>query len=561
MAQIIHNISFPNDGNGDELRTAFGNQNTMNADLYTNKVDKEVGKGLSTNDYTNAEKIKLAGIEEGAEVNVQADWSQNDDTADDFIKNKPEQLASSVGHFHVAHSGIFSFPQNIDANTPTILVNDGEGDFSTNDFAPNGITNVWDSTTNSLDFSEFSLGDQLAVRVDLRVDTTSANQKIECYILLGEGTDSEYKLSLGREQIKNSTTDLPFQKSVLFSIDNEDWRDTPAYIYFESDDDAVVTVIGWYVPILRKSVNILEVEGGGASWGSITGILANQLDLQNALDNKEDNIGYMPENVANKSTNTSLGTSDTLYPTQNAVKVYADTKLDKVTTVDVDKAYVKLANGTQAMKPISDLNDVLEFANLSAFPTTGETGKIYVALDTNLTYRWSGSAYVQIGGGGNETTFVVYAAHGGVNTSAGVERIASNTAASPLAFLNNAVKSGSTLTGPVDIYPFGRVHETSKVKRLYFRFKWENSSIASDHTIRVYAFDQSVAFTNSITNSRLLYEGLVVKPLAAFANSQTIVYGFNFLDDNLYEGNLLAFTIESTAVIQLREPLLIFSYQ
>lgn len=36
-------------------------------------------------------------------------------------------------------------------------------------------------------------------------------------------------------------------------------------------------------------------------------------------------LGYTAENVANKSTVTSLGTSNTLYPTQNAVKVYADT--------------------------------------------------------------------------------------------------------------------------------------------------------------------------------------------------------------------------------------------
>ena len=46
----------------------------------------------------------------------------------------------------------------------------------------------------------------------------------------------------------------------------------------------------------------------------------------------------------------------------------------------------------------SYVDDVLEFANLAAFPAIGETGKIYVALDTNFTYRWSGSAYVQIGG-------------------------------------------------------------------------------------------------------------------------------------------------------------------
>lgn len=44
----------------------------------------------------------------------------------------------------------------------------------------------------------------------------------------------------------------------------------------------------------------------------------------------------------------------------------------------------------------SFVDDVLEFANLAAFPVTGATGKIYVALDNNKTYRWSGSAYIEI---------------------------------------------------------------------------------------------------------------------------------------------------------------------
>ena len=44
----------------------------------------------------------------------------------------------------------------------------------------------------------------------------------------------------------------------------------------------------------------------------------------------------------------------------------------------------------------SYVDDVLEFANQEAFPKSGETGKIYVAQDTNLTYRWSGSQYVEI---------------------------------------------------------------------------------------------------------------------------------------------------------------------
>ena len=42
------------------------------------------------------------------------------------------------------------------------------------------------------------------------------------------------------------------------------------------------------------------------------------------------------------------------------------------------------------------VDDVLEFANKTAFPSTGESGKIYVAQDINKTYRWSGTAYVEI---------------------------------------------------------------------------------------------------------------------------------------------------------------------
>ena len=44
----------------------------------------------------------------------------------------------------------------------------------------------------------------------------------------------------------------------------------------------------------------------------------------------------------------------------------------------------------------SYVDDVLSYSSQSAFPATGETGKIYIAEDTNKTYRWSGSAYAEI---------------------------------------------------------------------------------------------------------------------------------------------------------------------
>ena len=62
------------------------------------KLLKYLGKDLSTNDYTDIEKTKVqtayihsqtAHAPSNAEANVQSNWNQTVDTADDFIKNKP----------------------------------------------------------------------------------------------------------------------------------------------------------------------------------------------------------------------------------------------------------------------------------------------------------------------------------------------------------------------------------------------------------------------------------------------------------------------------------------
>lgn len=66
--------------------------------VVSGKVDKETGKGLSTNDYTTAEKNKLSGIAAGAEVNVNADWNAN--SGDAQILNKPANLVQDASYVH-----------------------------------------------------------------------------------------------------------------------------------------------------------------------------------------------------------------------------------------------------------------------------------------------------------------------------------------------------------------------------------------------------------------------------------------------------------------------------
>lgn len=104
--------------------------------------------------------------------------------------------------------------------------------------------------------------------------------------------------------------------------------------------------------------------GGGGTWGSITGTLSDQTDLQNSLNNKQDSLGFTPENVANKAVDFSV-VNDTLYPSVKAVndtfaKVFTD--LDDVPnsyTGQSDKFVQVKTDGTGLQftdLPVADIN-------------------------------------------------------------------------------------------------------------------------------------------------------------------------------------------------------------
>jgi hypothetical protein len=98
-------------------------------------------------------------------------------------------------------------------------------------------------------------------------------------------------------------------------------------------------------------------------------------------------LGFTPENVANKQNNLSVDGTAAKYPTVDAVNLALTTKAD-------------LVGGLVPQNQLpSYVDDVLEFSNLASFPATGEIGKIYIALDSNKQYRWTGSVYLQITNG------------------------------------------------------------------------------------------------------------------------------------------------------------------
>ena len=108
----------------------------------------------------------------------------------------------------------------------------------------------------------------------------------------------------------------------------------------DNREDIVLNVTPTVVEI---NINSLT-SNFGVEWGDITGTLADQTDLNNALALKANLVG------------------------------------GKVPASELP----------------SYVDDVVEVANFAALPATGETGKIYITLDNNKIYRWSGSVYVEI---------------------------------------------------------------------------------------------------------------------------------------------------------------------
>lgn len=124
--------STPNDGLGDALRDAFIKTDNMFSELYAQAVFKVAGKDLSSNDFTDAEQTKLAGIAAGAEVNVQSDLAQEDDTQDDFVKGQsaffgtdPLILDFTIDVTPGYPAGIQTIPLPASSNLATLVVING----------------------------------------------------------------------------------------------------------------------------------------------------------------------------------------------------------------------------------------------------------------------------------------------------------------------------------------------------------------------------------------------------------------------------------------------------
>ena len=129
-------------------------------------------------------------------------------------------------------------------------------------------------------------------------------------------------------------------------------------------------------------------------------------------------LTQLPDNIG-EGNNLELGeTSTTAYPGDKGKK-NADAISNLTNALDSVDSYSKATRNqldtfkntkgqSQGIAPLDEngkvassylpsyVDDVLEYNTRTTFPTTGESGKIYIALDTNKTYRWGGTTYAEL---------------------------------------------------------------------------------------------------------------------------------------------------------------------
>ena len=132
------------------------------------------------------------------------------------------------------------------------------------------------------------------------------------------------------------------------------------------------------------------------AYATLTGLMDSKVATA-----KSDLIG-----TASSSLN-SFGEVEAAISAEEAARIAGDTvlqsnidALDAGITAQMGAANGIATLGSDGKVPAPQLpsyvDDVLEFANLAGFPASGSSSIIYVTQDTNKTYRWSGSAYVEI---------------------------------------------------------------------------------------------------------------------------------------------------------------------
>ena len=166
----------------------------------------------------------------------------------------------------------------------------------------------------------------------------------------------------------------------------------------------------------------------------------------------------------------------------------------------------------------SYVDDVIEVDTFSNLPGTGESGKIYIVQDTNLTYRWSGTAYVEISKSLalGETSSTAYPGDKGKATTDKLNKT-----------------SNKVVVGPITVNP-----STDKVVLKYqTHFTSTNSDSEDSHTINAATTSQAGVMSSADKTKidKIITNGNGTKYLSDNGTYKEVSGGSSSSDINIIE--------------------------
>ena len=136
---------------------------------------------------------------------------------------------------------------------PAVLTNDGLGVDTKTAYLPiggNGITQLWDTSSNGFDFSDLNVGDMVDIRMDISVIIASTNTVVDVNLVMGSG--GSVVVPFISDQNYKATGTFEVIRYMGVYIGSEDVRDTLAQLKIEADKACTCKVHGWYIKAIRR---------------------------------------------------------------------------------------------------------------------------------------------------------------------------------------------------------------------------------------------------------------------------------------------------------------------
>ena len=136
---------------------------------------------------------------------------------------------------------------------PAVLTNDGLGVDTNTSYLPvggNGITQLWNTSSNGFDFSDLNVGDMLEIRMDIDVIIASNNTAVDVNLHMGSGGTVIVPF-ISHQNFKTTGTFEVIRYMGLY-IGSTDVRDTLAQLKINADNNCTCIVNGWYIKATRR---------------------------------------------------------------------------------------------------------------------------------------------------------------------------------------------------------------------------------------------------------------------------------------------------------------------